>query len=313
MTVSHEPAAGYDLATTAARLAGYARLLRELVHLTAGHLALEPRFDAKALLADHLHDDARATAKLHARLEELGAPEQTPRPHAALLDRAAAATTPQYVQLAYGEIKPALIAAVTDHLDALDPLAEEPTLRILTQLRHRQERHVAELPADGGAEPPPPDLDTRLAGPLHPLPRLDRDPARDPFVTVVDETPAARDDRQAVHDLLDAKLCAAELLSRTSHEHPDMPLGFHLDMARSCWDAVRHAEVLDRLMTTALGCRWGDFPVAFGGFRQVYALDLPGRLAALSSARTTLFPGSRTFDLLRAEEAAIARRCARWS
>ena len=310
MAVSHGPAP-YDLTEAATRLAAYARLLRELAHLTAGHLVLEARFEAKALLADHLHDDARAVQELTTRLDELGAADRSARPHPELLDRAAGAGTPEYLQLAYGELKPALIAHITEHLKALDPLAEEPTLRLLTQLRHRQERHVAELPAERTSRPYPLAVDA--PGPLHAMPRLVSDPARDAFVTVTDHTPAPEDDRRAAHELLDAKLCAAELLSRTSHEHPDMPLEFHLDMARSAWDSARHAEVLDRVMATELGCHWGDHPVAFGGFREVYARDLRGRLAALAGARTTVRPGDRTFDLIRADEAAIARRCGRWT
>ena len=31
---------------------------------------------------------------------------------------------------------------------------------------------------------------------------------------------------------MDAELCAAELMARNSHEHPEMPWDFHVDMAR---------------------------------------------------------------------------------
>jgi uncharacterized ferritin-like protein (DUF455 family) len=77
---------------------------------------------------------------------------------------------------------------------------------------------------------------------------------------------------------MDAELCAAELMARNSHEHPDMPWDFHVDMARQCWDEIRHAEVHDRLMASELGCRWGDFPIGFNYFKSIYALDLLGRL-----------------------------------
>ena len=81
------------------------------------------------------------------------------------------------------------------------------------------------------------------------------------------------------HGLMDAELCAAELMARNSHEHPEMPWDFHVDMARQCWDEIRHAEVHDRLMATELGCHWGDYPIGFGYFKSIYALDLLGRLA----------------------------------
>ena len=65
------------------------------------------------------------------------------------------------------------------------------------------------------------------------------------------------------HGLMDAELCAAELMARNSHEHPEMPWDFHVDMARQSWDEIRHAEVHDLLMATELGCHWGDYPVGF--------------------------------------------------
>ena len=36
---------------------------------------------------------------------------------------------------------------MTIHLANLDPIIDEPSLRLLTQLLHRQQRHVVELPA----------------------------------------------------------------------------------------------------------------------------------------------------------------------
>jgi uncharacterized ferritin-like protein (DUF455 family) len=78
---------------------------------------------------------------------------------------------------------------------------------------------------------------------------------------------------------MDAELCAAELMARNSHEHPEMPWDFHVDMARQTWDEVRHAKVHDVLMRTELGCAWGDYPIGFGYFRSIYAYDLLGRLA----------------------------------
>ena len=69
---------GYDVDVNATRFSNYLHVLRELVHLSCGHLALEPRFEIKALLGDHLHDDARAVSKLHRRLYELRTPSDYP-------------------------------------------------------------------------------------------------------------------------------------------------------------------------------------------------------------------------------------------
>jgi hypothetical protein len=302
---SHEPLkGGYDVDENAVRFSNYFHVLRELVHLSCGWLPLEPRLEVKYLLGDHLHDDARAVTKIKRRLYELRTPSDYPgapcEELAALLDRADAATTSaEYVQVAYGELKPALIAAVRIHLDHVDPLLDEPSLRQLTQLLHRQERHVAELPADAAA-PAFDDLGAlpirlRQVRELTVMAPLDQ-PARDAYVEVTDEgDPFLTDElyvngdenhvptdpeeqKHFFHGLMDAELCAAELMARNSHEHPDMPWDFHVDMARQCWDEIRHAEVHDALMATELGCHWGDYPIGFAYFKSVYAYDLLGRL-----------------------------------
>jgi hypothetical protein len=191
---------------------------------------------------------------------------------------------------------------VRTHLEHLDPIVDEPSLRLLTQLLHRQERHLAELPASGAQDGATGDdlgalpIRLREVRELRILPPLD-EPARDAYVQVTPEgdtylsdelyvngdenhVPTDLDEqRHFFHGLMDAELCAAELMARNSHEHPEMPWDFHVDMARQCWDEIRHAEVHDRLMATELDCRWGDFPIGFAYFKSIYAFDLLGRLA----------------------------------
>ncbi len=133
------------------------------------------------------------------------------------------------------------------------------------------------------------------------MPPLDV-PARDSFVEVTEEgdpflaeelyvndpelnhVPVEPEEqRHFFHGLMDAELTAAELMARNSHEYPDMPWDFHVDMARQTWDELRHAKVHYMLMPTELGCRWGDYPVTFSYFRSIYAHDLLGRLALFNS------------------------------
>ena len=213
-------------AETAARLANVVDVLRDAVHRTAGRMPLEPRFEVKALLAAHLYDDARAIPELRRRIEELGGAPQGPGEELSrLLDRDV-----------YGALKPALVTALTTHTEQLDPLADERSLHLVTQLVHRQRRHLAELPADREDDLPD-DLSALPRSPDHTrhlpvMPRLER-PARDAFVQVVEHA----GDQHPAHALMDAKLCAAELLARTSHEHPEMPDEFHLDLARAARDS----------------------------------------------------------------------------
>ncbi len=305
---------GYDVDENAIRFSNYFHLLRELVHLSCGWLALAPQFEVKYALADHLYDDARAISKLRRRLYELRHPSDYPGAPAeelgALLDRLAGAESPSgYIELAYGEAKPALLRAFRIHLEHLDPVSDEPSLRLLTQLVGRQERHVSELGpgARRGAGRWPDDLGAlpiRLKAEPRGLPIMSPlvEPARDEFVEVTAEgdpflvrelyindpdenhVPVEPEEqRHFFHALMDAELCAAELMARNSHEHPEMPWDFHVDMARQTWDEMRHARLHSLLMPKELGCRWGDYPVGFSYFRSVYAQDLLGRLALFNS------------------------------
>jgi hypothetical protein len=346
---------GYDVDENAVRFSNYFHVLRELVHLSCGWLPLEPRLDVKFALGDHLHDDARSLTKIKRRLYELRTPSDYPgapcEELAALLDRASAcSSSAEYVELAYGELKPTLAAAFRIHLDNLDPIIDEPSLRLLTQLLHRQERHTVELtPArrrlafeDLGALP----LRLREKRELRVMPPLEQ-PARDEFVQVTPEgDPYLTDElyvngeenhvptdpeeqRHFFHGLMDAELCAAELMARNSHEHPEMPWDFHVDMARQVWDEIRHAEIHDRLMATELGCHWGDYPIGFSYFRSIYACDLLGRLALFNgtSEQKAMWRHShrrkvlielgqhtiaRVFDYLLADEVPHVHNGTRW-
>jgi hypothetical protein len=357
MARSHEPLkGGYDVDENAVRFSNYFHVLRELVHLSCGWLALEPRLETKYLLGDHLHDDARAVTKIRRRLYELRTPSDYPGAPCdelcEILERANAATSAaDYLRIAYGELKPALIAGVHVHLDHLDPLVDEPSLRQLTQLLHRQERHVAELPAEPVTPPRFEDLGAlpirlREVRELTVMPPLD-EPARDEYVEVTeagdpyltdslyvngDENHVPTDPEEQkhfFHGLMDAELCAAELMARNSHEHPEMPWDFHVDMARQTWDEIRHAEVHDALMGTELGCNWGDYPIGFGYFKSIYAYDLLGRLVLFngtseqkamwrhSHRRKVLIERgqptvARVFDYLLADEVPHVHNGKRW-
>jgi hypothetical protein len=295
---------GYDVDENAIRFSNYFHVLREIVHLSNGWLPLEPRLDRKIALGDHIHDDARALTKVKRRLYELRTPSDYPGAPgdelSALLERMNAATSAQeYLDVAYGEAKPALVHAMGIHLDNVDPVTDEPSLRLLTQVAGRQERHAAQLEiaargrreVDLGALP----IRLREVRELRVMEPL-AEPARDDFVEVTPEgdpylvsdlyingadnhVPVEREEQQHFfHGLLDAEICAAELMARNSHEHPEMPWEFHVDMARQTWDECRHAHVHEILMRSELDCRWGDFPVGFSYFKSIYAYDILGRL-----------------------------------
>src|SRR5919106_2505535 len=140
---------GYEVDDNATRFSNYFHVLRELAHFTNGWMPLEPSWPRKYAMSDHVHDDARALTKIKRRLYELRHPAEypgSPSPELEeLLDRMASADSPRaYVEVAYGEAKPALVRAMRVHLEELDPVSDEPSLRLLTKLAARQERHIRE-------------------------------------------------------------------------------------------------------------------------------------------------------------------------
>jgi hypothetical protein len=247
--------------------------------------------------------------------------------------------------------KPALLAAVRVQLQELDPMTDEPSLRLLRQLAARQERHIREwgvaqrplaIPYIGA-------LPIRMRGARRTLGVMEPlvEPARDAFVSVVpggdpylvdelyvngeeNHVPTEPEEQKHFfHGLMDAELSAAELMARNSHEHPEMPWDFHVDMARQTWDEMRHARVHSILMKTELGCAWGDYPVGFDYFRSVYAHDLLGRLALFNGTseqkamwrhshrrKVLLEQGqeivARVFDYLLADEVPHVHNGTRW-
>jgi hypothetical protein len=340
--------------------------------LSTGWLPLAPDFEVKYRLGDHLHDDARAISRVRRRLYELRHPSDypgAPGPElTGLLDRMEAAEGPdEYIAIAYGEAKPALLRAFAIHLRELDPVSDEPSLRLLGKLVERQERHIEEMRAADGGSPAAPSQGPAVRGPLSAdsdlgalpielkgephtlrvLPPLE-EPARDGFVEVtpegdpylarelyvndpdVNHVPVEREEqRHFFHALMDAELCAAELMARNSHEHPELPWDFHVDMARQVWDEVRHARLHYVLMPTELGCSWGDYPVGFSYFRSVYARGLLDRLALFNSTseqkamwrhshrRKVLVERgqeqiAKVFDYLLADEVPHVHNGARW-
>jgi hypothetical protein len=357
MTVWPEPLKrGYPVDENAQRFANYFHLLRELLHLSCGWLALVPAFETKYALGEHVHQDAKSLLKVKRRLYELRHPRDDPgapgEELAAMLDRLERADSPEeYLALAYGGAKPTLLAALRIHCETLDDVTDEPSLGILNQLAYRQSRHMGAfgiVPTqdvwveDLGSLP----VHWRERRELPVMPPLD-EPARDSFVEVLREgdpflarelyvngdenhvPTEPEEQRHFFHGLMDAELSAAELMARNSHEYPDMPLDFHVDMARQTWDELRHARVHDILMSTELGCEWGDYPVGFSYFKSVYAYDLVGRLALFNgtSEQKAMWRHShrrkvlmelgqeviaKVFDYLLADEVPHVHNGARW-
>lgn len=219
--------------------AAYAIVLRELVHRALGRLVREPHLHVKRALGLHAYEDASS-------LTELGGPVATAPP---------AGVAELLAGDCYVDVKPALAAAVRAEIGRLDPVAEEPRLRLLVGLAHRQERHLVELPPRSGADPG----GTRSLA-VEPAPAA---PARDPFVELGFERPG-------LHAELNAALLAAEVAARAAHEHPGLPWEAHVALISVVDERLRETAVLDARLV-AEGEHWGDHPVSVDAFAEALA------------------------------------------
>ena len=181
---------------TGERLGEYAGVLQTLSRDALGRLPAEPRLDAKRTLARHAYEDARSVSEIFERLRDL--PGTYATEDAAPLDKAQ------------------LVERLRAHIDTIDPLADEPTLELLTVIHGRQARHLDERPppADPGDEPA---HETWIAGPLA------------------------------------AELLAGEILARAAYDHAELPWEQRAALARATYDRLRHTLVLDANGTTPQG------------------------------------------------------------
>lgn len=104
---------------------------------------------------------------------------------------------------------------------------------------------------------------------------------------------------QRLHRLMTREMFAAELLARNVSEYPELPWEFMLDMARICWDEVRHAEIQQRRLE------------AFGGVIGMYPIHPVDN--ALYQHRVKLDLAYRLCDLGLLGEGPLQNQLAKWA
>jgi hypothetical protein len=172
------------LEETVARLSAHLAALRRLVDEAAGRFVSTSRLDAKLALADQLHDDTHAEQAVARRIAELGAEPVAADPDSDLRE------------------------ALRDHIARIDPLVDEPTLRILTEVLAHQERHAA-----------------------------DRDATRH-------EQQPGEPSEELVPRLIAQRI---EVADRAAQDIAAATGDRRAALARRCWDAMRHAAALERI------------------------------------------------------------------
>ena len=134
---------------------------------------------------------------------------------------------------------------------------------------------------------------------------LRRDPAREACFTVVHvhkdlydyEGMSDVSRRQRLHRHMHNEMQTLEIVAQGVADFPDAPWELRLQLARQCWDEVRHSAILYRRLRE-LGGRKGEFPVMNYEWGVTQMLDsLPARLAV----QNRTFEGGE-MDLLRQQE-----------
>ena len=270
-----------------------ASLERAMTHIANGLIPKLAVLDDKILLSDRLEADmGRAMALRHhaltllerdpealyasrswiAPLQVLDADPDPLTVLAGLTGDVTAFARERYSALA-GRLDPLydarLLALLSGAIDTIDAASAAPVRR----------GPVADALEAAWAEPDPElvGLEDTLWAPVDRV----RSPARP---TTARPEPGSRGHLRAVsrfemsdmagelNENLIAELCAMELLSRSSYEHPDLPWAFHASLARHSTDEGRHAAIFRRLLAD-IGVHDGDLPAH--GTNYEFAYEYP--------------------------------------
>jgi hypothetical protein len=305
-----------------------ARIEHRTLLVLAAHLNAVPEWEVKCALSLHIWQDAEHCGWLRERVAELRKPPHyLDRPDDAALEAffeelLRSRSTRELLTGVYHVLKPSVVAAIEEHLRHANPIAEQPTVRLLrfVLLEEREqlewarlalealggvdaewEQHLgANLRAAGGVS----GRDERAyrlppARGKEPL-QLVRSPRRDPRFTQLWNSRGLLPGYHAPPDevrwrMLYVRLTemhVPELLALTLYEWPEATFEVHRDLARHLWDEARHAMMGEVAFETR-GVDWQSVPheVAFAAY-----------------PNTTLEPRERYALLYHAEQAVMGRK-----
>lgn len=136
---------GLPVDETVARLKRYNYTLRRLQEIGAAHLTATPEWEVKCALSLHIWLDTEHATAIRTRIAEMREPplhlDDAPdmRLEAVFEELIRASGTAELVAGIYAETRPALVAAIEDHLESLNPLFDHPTYRLLRRIVREQE------------------------------------------------------------------------------------------------------------------------------------------------------------------------------
>jgi hypothetical protein len=293
-----------------------ARIERRTLLVLAAHLNEVPEWEVKCGLALHLWQDAEHCAWMRERVTELRKPPHfldrpdDPALEAFFDELIRSRSTRELLTGVYHVLKPSVVEAADDHLATANPLADQPTFRLLHFLRLEEteqigwgeralaalggadaewERHLTAYLAAAGEAGGRGNRDGDLPDPRASQPlKLARVPARDERFTRVWNSRGRMPGYDAVPEEVNWRMLyirltemhAVELLALTLYDWPDASFEIERDLARHLWDETRHA-MLGEVAFETRGVDWHSVPqeLTFASFpnsalepRERYAL-----------------------------------------
>lgn len=306
-----------------------ARIEHRTLLVLAAHLNAVPEWEVKCALALHIWQDAEHCLWLRARVTELRKPPHfLDKPDDDALEAffeelVRSRSTQELLTGVYAVLKPALLAGVDSFVARHNPLADQPTSRLLGFLGLEERTQIAwggeALSALGGPEPTwqahlEAYLDAAGGADGSTERREDVPPARGTEPLELVRTPR-RDERftrlwnsrgrlpafDAPADEVNWRLLyvrltemhVVELLALTLYEWPDATFETHHDLARHLWDEARHS-MLGEVAFETRGVDWHTVPheLAFASYpstalepRERYALLYRSEHAVMSDSK----------------------------
>lgn len=140
---------GISIERSVGLLKRYNHALRRLNGIATAHLTSTPEWEVKCALALHLWLDAEHATAIRARVAELrepplhldAVPDETLE--VVFAEAIRARTTGELLAAAYGVLRAELVAALHEHLAAMNPLFDHPTRRLLRAIVREQEEALA--------------------------------------------------------------------------------------------------------------------------------------------------------------------------
>jgi hypothetical protein len=140
---------GYGVERTVALLRRYLYMEGQTTLCLAAHLNGVPEWEVKGALSLHLWQDAEHCTWLRNRVAEMRTPplhlDRVPEPalQTFFQELLRSRTTLELLAGVYRVLKPAMIAAMKRHIAEANPLADQPTLRLLKFILMEEEEQVA--------------------------------------------------------------------------------------------------------------------------------------------------------------------------